>query len=164
MDTNRPTTQHPTNRPAPAPAPTPPPVPVLDVIGLVTADMAASLAFYRLLGLDVPAGAEDAPHVEVTLPGGLRVLWDTEDVVRSFDPDRVRPAAGGDRVALAFRCADPGRVDAVYETLTAAGHRGHLKPWDAVWGQRYAVVLDPDGTGVSLYADAAGPAGTAPAT
>ncbi|MGW5421748.1 VOC family protein [Streptomyces sp. NPDC003943] len=134
-----------TNRPAR-------PVPRLDVIGLVTADMAASLAFYRLLGLDVPAGAESAPHVEVALPGGLRVLWDTEDVVRSFDPERSRPA-GGDRVALAFRCAGPEEVDAVYEAVTAAGHRGHLKPWDAVWGQRYAVVLDPDGAAVSLYAD-----------
>lgn len=134
-----------TNRPAR-------PVPRLDVIGLVTADMAASLAFYRLLGLDVPAGAESAPHVELALPGGLRVLWDTEDVVRSFDPEWSRPA-GGDRVALAFRCADADEVDAVYEAVTAAGHRGHLKPWDAVWGQRYAVVLDPDGAAVSLYAD-----------
>ncbi|MEV6331974.1 VOC family protein [Streptomyces sp. NPDC051909] len=129
------------------------PTPRLDVIGIVTADMAASLAFYRLLGLDVPAGAESAPHVEVTLPGGVRVLWDTEDVVRSYDPAWTRPPGGGERVALAFRCAGPEQVDAVYETLTGAGHRGHLKPWDAVWGQRYAVVLDPDGTGVSLYAD-----------
>ncbi|MFF2572180.1 VOC family protein [Streptomyces sp. NPDC058084] len=132
--------------------------PRLDVIGLVTSDMAASLAFYRLLGLDVPPGAESAPHVEVTLPGGVRVLWDTEEVVRSFDPGRTRPAGGGDRVALAFRCADPDEVDTVYEALTAAGHRGHLKPWNAVWGQRYAVVLDPDGAAVSLYADGTGDA------
>lgn len=130
------------------------PVPRLDVIGLVTADMAASLAFYRLLGLDVPDGAGSQPHVEVTLPGGMRVLWDTEDVVRSFDPAWTRPAGGGERVALAFRLGRPDEVDALYETLTAAGHRGHLEPWDAVWGQRYAVVLDPDGSAVSLYADA----------
>ncbi|WMX44398.1 VOC family protein [Streptomyces roseicoloratus] len=142
-----------THHATPSPVPAPSAAPRLDVVGLVTADMAASLAFYRLLGLDLPPGAEDAPHVEVALPGGLRVMWDSEDVVRSYDPAWTRPAAGGARVALAFRCADPGRVDAVYEALTAAGHRGHLKPWDAVWGQRYAVVLDPDGTGVSLYAD-----------
>jgi catechol 2,3-dioxygenase-like lactoylglutathione lyase family enzyme len=30
----------------------------LDVIGLVVADMAASLAFYRRLGLDIPADAD----------------------------------------------------------------------------------------------------------
>ena len=41
----------------------------------------------------------------------------------------------------------------------AAGHRGHLEPFDAFWGQRYATVLDPDGNGVDLYAplDPAGP-------
>jgi hypothetical protein len=27
-----------------------------------------------------------------------------------------------------------------------------LKPWDAFWGQRYAVVHDPDGNGVDLLA------------
>lgn len=129
--------------------------PRLDAVAIVTADMAASLAFYRLLGLDVPAGADTAPHAEATLPGGLRVLWDTEETVRSFDPGWTRPEEGGERVALAFLCDSPAEVDAVYEALTAAGHRGHLKPWDAVWGQRYAVVLDPDGCGVSLFANAA---------
>ncbi|MFF7441277.1 VOC family protein [Streptomyces sp. NPDC008122] len=126
--------------------------PRFDLVGLVVSDMAASLAFYRRLGLDVPAGAESAPHVEAALPGGLRIAWDTEDVVRSFDPGWTRPA-GGNRVELAFRCAAPADVDAVYEELVAAGYRGHLKPWDAVWGQHYAVVLDPDGSGVSLFAD-----------
>ncbi|MEV8591139.1 VOC family protein [Streptomyces sp. NPDC051180] len=130
--------------------------PRLDLVGLVVSDMAASLAFYRRLGLDVPAGAESAPHVEAELPGGLRIAWDTEEVVRSFDPGWTRPT-GGNRIELAFRCGAPAEVDAVYEELVAAGYRGHLKPWDAVWGQRYAVVLDPDGCGVSLFADAAAP-------
>ncbi|WP_369147251.1 VOC family protein [Streptomyces sp. R44] len=131
---------------------TPRVTPRFDLVGLVVSDMAASLAFYRRLGLDVPAGAGSAPHVEAVLPGGLRIAWDTEDVVRSFDPGWTRPE-GGNRVELAFRCGAPEEVDAVYEELVAAGYRGHLKPWDAVWGQRYAVVLDPDGSGVSLFAD-----------
>ncbi|MGW4781246.1 VOC family protein [Streptomyces filamentosus] len=126
--------------------------PRLDLVGLVVADMAASLAFYRRLGLDVPEGAEDAPHVEAALPGGLRIAWDTEESVRSFDPGWTRPS-GGNRVELAFRCGSAAEVDAVYAELTAAGHPEHLEPWDAVWGQRYAVVLDPDGGGVSLFAD-----------
>ncbi|MFI1659405.1 VOC family protein [Streptomyces sp. NPDC020472] len=124
--------------------------PRFDLVGLVVSDMAASLAFYRRLGLDVPAGAESAPHVEAAA-GGLRIAWDTEDVVRSFDPGWTRPV--GNRVGLAFRCGAPAEVDAVYEELVAAGYRGRLKPWDAEWGQRYAVVLDPDGSEVSLFAD-----------
>ncbi|MFB6699376.1 MULTISPECIES: VOC family protein [Streptomyces] len=131
--------------------------PRLDAISIITSDLAASLAFYRRLGLDIPEGAESAPHVEVTLPGGQRLLWDTEEVIASFDPDWRRPAGGGERVALAFVCDSPAEVDALYAELVDAGHTGHLKPWDAVWGQRYAVVLDPDGCGVSLFA-AASPA------
>ncbi|WP_203183294.1 VOC family protein [Streptomyces pratensis] len=125
--------------------------PRLDAISVTTADMAASLAFYRRLGLGIPAGAESAPHVEVPLPGGQRLLWDTEDVVRSFEPD-WQGSEGGERLGLAFLCDSPAEVDAVYADLTGAGYRGHLKPWDAVWGQRYAVVLDPDGCAVSLFA------------
>ncbi|MFI1396954.1 VOC family protein [Streptomyces sp. NPDC020681] len=127
--------------------------PRLDAIGLVAADMAASLAFYRRLGLDIPAEADTAPHAEATLPSGLRVLWDTEETIRSFDPSWT-PPTGGERLGLAFLCDSPAEVDSVYAELTAAGYQGHLKPWDAVWGQRYAVVLDPDGCGVSLFADA----------
>lgn len=127
--------------------------PRLDALGLVVSDMAASLAFYRRLGLDIPDEADTAPHAEALLPGGMRILWDTEETVRSYDPDWTRPS-GGDRMAPAFRCASPTEVDATYDRLVTAGYRGHLAPWDAVWGQRYAVVLDPDGIAVQLYADA----------
>ncbi|MFF0741645.1 VOC family protein [Streptomyces sp. NPDC004111] len=125
--------------------------PRLDAIGIVTSDMAASLDFYRRLGIPLPADAASQPHVEAVLPTGVRVLWDTEEVMRSFDPQWQKPE-GGDRVGLAFLCESPAEVDAVYDDLVAAGYQGHLKPWDAVWGQRYAVVLDPDGCGVSLFA------------
>ncbi|MER7464178.1 VOC family protein [Streptomyces sp. NPDC097981] len=127
--------------------------PRLDLMGLIVSDMAASLAFYRRLGLDIPAGAEEQPHVEAVLPGGLRIAWDTEDVIRSFDPSWTRPAGDG-RWGPAFLCDSPAEVDAVYAGLTDAGYKGHLAPWDAFWGQRYAVVLDPDGCQVSLFAPA----------
>ncbi|MDQ3737751.1 MAG: VOC family protein [Actinomycetota bacterium] len=123
----------------------------LDVVGLVVADMARSLAFYRRLALDLPADADTEPHVEATLPGGLRIAWDTSDVVRSFDPD-WEPPAGGHGMSLAFRCDDPVAVDATFADLVDAGYDGHLEPWDAAWGQRYASVRDPDGNTVDLFA------------
>jgi uncharacterized glyoxalase superfamily protein PhnB len=125
--------------------------PQLDLIGIVTADMAASLAFYRRLGLDLPPEADLEEHVEATLPGGLRLAWDTEKLMRSIDPDR-QPPAGGHRIALAFRCADATAVDREYEELVAAGHYGAHAPFDAFWGQRYATVHDPDGNAVDLFA------------
>lgn len=123
-----------------------------NVIGLVVSDMARSLDFYRQLGLSVPAGAQEEPHVEVSLPGGLRIAFDLESTIRSFDPDWAPAAAGSSRVNLAFACDSPAEVDAVYAELTAAGHPGHLPPWDAFWGQRYASITDPDGNPIDLYA------------
>jgi catechol 2,3-dioxygenase-like lactoylglutathione lyase family enzyme len=58
----------------------------LNLIGIVVEDMARSLAFYRRLGLDVPADADAQPHFEVTLAGGMRLAWDTVETIRSFDP------------------------------------------------------------------------------
>jgi catechol 2,3-dioxygenase-like lactoylglutathione lyase family enzyme len=125
--------------------------PTFSFIGIVVADMAASLAFYRRVGLDIPADADGQPHVEAELPGGLRVAWDTEATILSFDESWV-PPSGGHRIALAFACATPADVDATYLELVGSGSTGHLAPWDAFWGQRYAVVLDPDGNHVELGA------------
>lgn len=122
-----------------------------DLVGLVVGDMARSLAFYRLLGFDLPASADAEPHVEAALPGGLRVAWDTVETVRSFDPGWT-PPSGGHRIGLAFVCDDPADVDATYARLVEAGYEGHLAPWDAFWGQRYATVRDPDGNGIDLFA------------
>ncbi|MEW9529474.1 VOC family protein [Microbispora sp. NPDC049125] len=125
--------------------------PTFDVIGLVVADMGKSLAFYRRLGLDIPPQADSEPHVEATVAGGLRLAWDTVETIHSFDPD-WKPPAGGHRVSLAFRCDDPAEVDRVYADLADAGYEAHKRPWDAFWGQRYAVVHDPDGNAVDLFA------------
>ncbi|WP_445526007.1 VOC family protein [Streptomyces cyslabdanicus] len=122
------------------------------VIGLVVSDLAASLAFYRRLGLSFPEGAEQQPHVEAELPGGLTLALDTEETVRSFHSGWRPPSAGG-RISLAFRCGEPAAVEALYEDLVGSGYHGELKPWDAFWGQRYAVVHDPDGNGVDLFAE-----------
>ncbi|MFE0176593.1 VOC family protein [Streptomyces sp. NPDC059002] len=127
------------------------PTPRFDLIGIVTSDLAASLAFYRGLGLEFPAGAEEQPHVEATLPGGLRIAFDTEETVRSFATDWTPPPSAG-RIGLAFHCGTAEGVDTVYEELVGAGHKGEMAPWDAAWGQRYAVVLDPDGNSVDLFA------------
>jgi len=122
-----------------------------DLIGLVVDDMARSLAFYRRLGFQIPPEADSDPHVELVLPGGTRMAWDTTDTILSFDP-QWSPPSGGHRVGLTFGCDSPAEVDDVYASLVDAGYNGHLEPWDAVWGMRYAVIHDPDGSSVDLFA------------
>lgn len=125
--------------------------PYFDAIGIVASDMTASVGFYRLLGLPFPEGAEAEGHVEAVLPGGARLMLDTEELVRSFDPTFQAPPSAG-RIGLAFLCEDPDEVDRVYDSVLDAGYAGERPPWDAFWGQRYATVLDPDGNSVDLFA------------
>ncbi len=122
----------------------------LDLVGLVVRDMAKSLAFYRLLGLDIPAEADGEGHVEVKTPIGFRLAWDTVEVVESFSGPWKQPS--GHRVGLAFLCDDAADVDSTYAKVISAGYASSKAPWDAFWGQRYAVVVDPDGNLIDLFA------------
>jgi uncharacterized glyoxalase superfamily protein PhnB len=121
-----------------------------EAIGTVVSELGRAIAFYGELGLEFPAEAEG--HVEAQLPGGLRFMLDTEQMVRSFDPE-WQPPSGGHRVGLAFRCDSPGEVDEAYQRLLGAGGSSHKEPWDAPWGMRYAQVKDPDGNVVDLFSD-----------
>jgi uncharacterized glyoxalase superfamily protein PhnB len=120
----------------------------LDAVGIVVSALEPARRFYTLLGLDFPE--DNGRHTEAVTETGLRVMLDTEELVRSFDPNWVRPV--GQRVGLAFLCNAPAEVDALYARVVAAGFSGHKEPWDAFWGQRYAQVADPDGTIVDLFA------------
>jgi uncharacterized glyoxalase superfamily protein PhnB len=122
----------------------------LDLAGIVVRDMPAALKFYRLLGLDIPAEADQEQHVEHKTRHGFRLAWDTLDLMRTIDPDWPEPS--GHRIGLAFLCDSPAEVDALYEQVVAAGYKSHKPPWDAFWGQRYAVVVDPDGNLIDLFA------------
>lgn len=123
-----------------------------DFIGIVTGDLASSLAFYRSLGIDIPAGQDDAAHVEAALPGGMTLAWDPVSTVRGFLPDFELPD-GENRIGFAFRADSPEEVDRVYAELVATYPSvAHTAPWDAPWGQRYSTVLDPDGNSIDLYA------------
>jgi predicted lactoylglutathione lyase len=124
-------------------------MPQLNAIGIIVSDMGASIGFYRLLGVDVPE-TPDEGHVDTFLPNGVRIMLDTEDVIRSFLPGWTRET--GNQLALAFECSSPSEVDDVYRRAVDAGFHGEKEPWDAFWGQRYAQLQDPDGNGVDLYA------------
>jgi uncharacterized glyoxalase superfamily protein PhnB len=122
-------------------------MPHLDAIGIVTSDLARTRAFYRLLGVEF---AEGDDHVEATMPNGVRLMVDTEEVILSFRPDWSRKT--GNQLALAFECASPAEVDATYASVVDAGFAGEKEPWDAFWGFRYAQLADPDGVPVDLFA------------
>ena len=121
----------------------------MDVVGIAVADMAAALAFYRTLGMDIPQEADDEPHVEFELAPGFTLMFDTHELILGFNPD-FTPGTG--TIGVAFACDSPDDVDAAYARMVAAGYRSKQEPFDAFWGQRYASLFDPDGNGVDLAA------------
>lgn len=125
-------------------------MPHLGAIGIVSKDMGASIRFYALLGLAFPRPEGDGDHAEATLPGGLRVMLDSLELMKKLEPAWTEPK--GHRMGLAFECGSPAEVDAVHARVTAAGHASKTAPWDAFWGQRYAQVIDPDSNVVDLFA------------
>lgn len=123
-----------------------------DFIGIVTADLGRSLAFYRELGITIPEGLDDAPHAEVVLPGGMKLAWDPVSTIETFMPGFELPA-GENRIAFACSACSPAEVDSAYAEIVARyPGAADTAPWDAPWGQRYATVRDPDGNTIDFYA------------
>ncbi len=114
----------------------------LSMVGLMVKDMAASLAFYRQIGLEIPAGEENKPFVLFRMESGVTLFWDTV-FADTYDPNRTRPA-GGYQVMLEFFLADNDAVDAKYAELMAASYHGRLAPVQTN-GPYAAMVDDPDG-------------------
>lgn len=123
---------------------------VPDMVGIVVADIPRAIAFYRLLGLAFADNEPGAQYIEVITSNGYRISLNAVELDKKLTPDWQEPR--GQRLGLAFLCGSTAEVDETYARVVAAGHRSVVAPWDAVWGQRYAIVEDPDGAHVSLFA------------
>jgi len=122
-------------------------------IGIVVADLSVSIEFYQHFGLTFTGADADSPHghAEADLGNGARLMLDTEDSIQSFTAGWTK-ATGSPRTTVCFQFDTPQDVDAKFGELMLAGYHGMRGPWDAPWGQRYASVIDPDGSGVDLFA------------
>src|SRR5258705_3571667 len=123
-------------------------MPQLNAIGIVVSDMAKSIRFYRVLGVDVPETPEEG-HVDVSLPNGVRLMLDKEEVITSFLPEWTR--ATGNQMSIAFECESAAEVDEVYARVVAAGVHREKEAWGAVLGSPDAEPQGTDWVGVVLF-------------
>lgn len=121
--------------------------PTFGQLNLVVTDMDATLAFYRLLGLEIEADS-GVPHAAVTLPSGMLVEFDTADFVTKWDSGWAGTTGGS--TVLGFWVRSREAVDETHARLVGAGYVDHQPPYDAFWGGRFAIVDDPDGNGIGL--------------
>jgi uncharacterized glyoxalase superfamily protein PhnB len=120
------------------------------MLNLVVADVAASVDFYRRLGIAAPEGQDlAAAHVQLKMPSGFSLELDTAESARLWHAGwRADPA--GVRVVIGFSLPTREAVDERYAELTSAGYAGRQPPFDAFWGARWAIVADPDGNDIGL--------------
>ncbi|MEX2159441.1 MAG: VOC family protein [Dehalococcoidia bacterium] len=128
--------------------------PSLTAVSLTVSDMSASLAFYRGLGLEVPEASvwpstDAGHHVAVTLANGFVLELDIVAMTKSFDPGWTQPS-GPSAAVFVYSLPTRAAVDDLYAAMTSAGYAGHLQPFDAFWGARYAIIDDPDGNHIGI--------------
>ena len=96
----------------------------LSMLGIVVRDMPTALRFYRLLGLDIPAEADEQPFVIHRMDSGVSVFFDTV-FARTLDPDHRLPEGAGYSSLFEFYLGDDAGVDAA---LRRARRRRLLRP------------------------------------
>lgn len=122
----------------------------LDAVSVTSGDLQRSVEFYTLLGFEFPAFEKDTQHIEpTTKPGEVRLMPDKAELVESIAGSKPVPA---NHSMFAILCESVTEVDVVVEKIRAAGFGVVKEPWDAFWGQRYAIVKDPDGYMVDVFA------------
>ena len=126
-----------------------------DQIDIVAHDMAATLSFYRGLGVQIPDEAiwrtsTGIHHVDFTMPSGLIIHFDSPQLAASYNTGWREPNGTGAGNTFSFKVAERDDVDELHRRLTDLGHPSPQDPYDAFWGARFAIVDDPDGNHIGI--------------
>lgn len=122
----------------------------IDAVEVTTSDMKQTVAFYKLLGFEFPEFKDDGDHLEPKTPAGsARLMIDARKMMTEMLGTPPKP---GNHGSFAIQYDSPAEIDSVAKKVKEGGFKLVKEPWDAFWGQRYAVVQDPDGYQIDLYA------------
>jgi catechol 2,3-dioxygenase-like lactoylglutathione lyase family enzyme len=122
----------------------------LNAIGVTSSNLQKTVDFYKLLGFQFPEFKPDEQHLEpLPTEGSARLMIDSKELITSLIGEDPKPSSHS---AFALEYDSAAEVNDVAAKVKEAGFKVDKEPWDAFWGQRYAVVEDPDGYKVDLYA------------
>ena len=122
----------------------------LDAVSVTSRDFAQTVKFYSLLGFAFPNVEAGAKHIEaITPPGEVRLMIDDADLIEGILGKKPVPPTHS---SFAMKCESPADVDAAIKAIRKAGFTVIKEPWDAFWGQRYAVAADPEGYMTDVFA------------
>jgi uncharacterized glyoxalase superfamily protein PhnB len=122
----------------------------IDAVGVSSANMAKTVEFYKLIGFQFPEFKPEEDHLEpLSSVGSARLMIDSKSMIKDILGEDPKP---GNHSSFAIKYDSPAEVNKAAEQVEKAGFIVVSKPWDAFWGQRYAIVQDPDGYKVDLFA------------
>jgi len=122
----------------------------LNAVAVTSKDIVKTISFYELLGFKFEEHEADAQHVE-SIPNGNEAKLMIDSHLLAAELIGAEPTASN-HSGFAIEFDSPSEVDEVAKNIKEKGFAVSKEPWDAFWGQRYAVVQDPDGYFVDLYA------------
>ncbi len=122
----------------------------INAVSVTSKNMKDSVEFYKILGFEFSEFKENEQHIEPKTPdGSARLMIDTDKLVQEITNEEPKP---GNHAGFAILYDSVDEVNEVAARIKSAGFTVIKEPWDAFWGQRYAIVEDPDGYRMDLYA------------
>lgn len=122
----------------------------LNAVGVTTSDFKKTITFYTILGFKFNKHNEGDDHLDsIPEEGSIRLMIDTKSLVEEIIGEEPMH---GNHSAFALEYDSPEEINEIVQKLKSEGFTVVKEPWDAFWGQRYAIVADPDGYKVDLYA------------
>lgn len=122
----------------------------ISAVGVSSGDIKKTAEFYSLLGFDFTGVDLTQDHVEpITPDGSARLMIDSNQMIKDITGEEP---VQGNHSTFAIEYPSVEELNGVADKLKKAGFVFKKEPWDAFWGQRYAIIADPDGCLVDLYA------------
>lgn len=122
-------------------------------INLLVADLERSREFFERVGIAFRPrnrAGEGPAEAWVSTNAGITVVLHSTGFASWWDETAPQPSAGEPQVDLELESVEI--LDATVAALHTAGATIIKQPTDMPWGQRFAIVLDPDGHRVGLKA------------
>ncbi len=125
--------------------------PKIDAVGVIASDIKITVQFYSLLGFEFEEFDSHEDHIESKLKKGqVRLMIDSSKLFKDLTGEEPKP---GNTSTFAVLYDSAKEVDEVVKRVKSGGFNIEEEPFDAPWGQRYAVVKDPNGFKVDLFAN-----------
>lgn len=123
-------------------------------INIIVADLERSRIFYELFGLEFRGRnrrGEGPAEAWVSTNAGITLVLHSTPFASWWDETEPQPSPGGPQVDLELESVQR-LEDAIAKLGSRRGAATVKPPTDMPWGQRFAIVCDPDGHRVGLKA------------